>query len=155
MTKLRNKNAVKHGHRSCGKSSPEYTAWDSMKARCTRPNNMNFVRYGARGIKVCKRWLKFKNFLADMGLKPTPKHQIDRINNKGNYTPKNCRWVTRAVNACNRIGRGCSYIKRLDKWRATVHHNKTRYYLGCFNTEKEAHKAYLEKKQELIGVQKF
>lgn len=86
-----------------GKSnSLEHTAWKSMKARCTNPNVERYGNYGGRGITVCERWgNSFEAFLEDMGHVP-PGHQIDRIDNDGNYEPGNCRWVTRKQNGRNK-----------------------------------------------------
>jgi hypothetical protein len=75
--------------------------WLSIKARCLKPRDSNYVNYGGRGIKICDRWLVFENFLADMGVRPK-NLQIDRINNDGNYEPGNCRWTTRKENVNNR-----------------------------------------------------
>lgn len=74
----------------------EYLAWQHMKNRCYNPNNKRYIHYGGRGIKVCGRWLNnFEYFLEDMGLKPTPKHSLDRFpNNDGDYEKSNCRWAT-------------------------------------------------------------
>ncbi len=81
----------------------EYKTWQDMKERCYRINNDHYHRYGGRGIIVCDKWKNsFMAFFADMGLKPFPKAQIDRIDNDGNYEPENCRWVSQKENARSR-----------------------------------------------------
>jgi hypothetical protein len=72
-----------------------------MKARCLNPNNPAYQNYGGRGITVCERWLDFKNFLEDMGERPS-ETQLERINNNGNYEPSNCRWASPKENSRNR-----------------------------------------------------
>jgi len=88
---------IKHGH-AMGrdkKASPEYYTWLAMMARCRNPKTKHYRLYGGRGITVCERWLKFENFLLDMGLRPSDKYSLDRYPNKdGNYEPGNCRWAT-------------------------------------------------------------
>jgi hypothetical protein len=87
-----------------------YNIWRGMLKRCANPNDKNFGNYGGRGIKVCKRWLKFENFRSDMG-EPKPGMLIDRRDNDGNYTPNNCRWVTHKVSSNNRRSRWRDHVK--------------------------------------------
>ena len=83
------------------KRTSEYQRWHSMRKRCLNPNCKAYKNYGGRGIKVCKRWKHYPNFLADMGRCPSGK-SLDRINNDGNYTPANCRWATQKQQVHNR-----------------------------------------------------
>jgi hypothetical protein len=99
--------AYKHG--SAITESTEYRSWKHAKNRCQNSKNKAFKYYGARGIKICNRWNhSFENFLKDMGKKPTGK-SLDRKNNNGNYTPKNCRWATPYEQSNN--SRHCRIIK--------------------------------------------
>ena len=89
----------------------EYCAWRSMLTRCLNRKNNRYRYYGGRGIRVCSRWLSsFQNFYADMGLKPSSKHTLDRIDGSGGYEPGNCRWATyRQQNRNNRHNRYVTY----------------------------------------------
>ena len=100
---------AKHGTISCGcarrfhgkHKTPEYVAWVSMLQRCTNPQSPSFHHYGGRGITVCERWLKFENFLADIGPRPSPELSLQRINNDLGYFSENCKWATRKEQASN------------------------------------------------------
>lgn len=77
--------------------------WKGMVARCNDPNSTSYRYYGARGIRVCERWMVFENFLADMGERPFSSAQIDRFpDQRGDYRPGNARWATAKVNSRNK-----------------------------------------------------
>lgn len=90
--------STKHGK----SDTDEFRIWNGIKSRCQQPSCRAYNKYGARGIKLCDRWDigdgvqgGFECFLADMGLRPSKSHSIDRYpNNAGNYEPSNCRWAT-------------------------------------------------------------
>ena len=73
----------------------EYRIWVLMRDRCRTPTHRSFRYYGGKGVRVCDRWNRdFMAFFADMGPRPSPAHQLDRINGDGNYEPGNVRWAT-------------------------------------------------------------
>jgi hypothetical protein len=84
-----------------GSYTPLYNVWRGILKRCYIPTNKDYKRYGARGIRVCRRWMDFANFRDDMGDRPNGM-LIDRINNEGNYEPRNCRWATPKISSNNR-----------------------------------------------------
>lgn len=86
---------LKHGYGRRGKRrSKTYIAWDAMIQRCTNSAHPNYKNYGARGVKVCRHWLTFENFLADMGEAPEGL-ELERAKNDQGYKPSNCSWQTR------------------------------------------------------------
>ena len=83
-----------------------YKEWQRMKSRCLYAKNEKvYKHYGGRGISICNEWLSengFPNFMKwalSNGYKDNL--TLDRINNDGNYSPDNCRWVDSMTQANN------------------------------------------------------
>ncbi len=81
----------------------EYNSWRAMIARCEDPDHPSWKHYGGRGVVVCARWrMSFASFLLDMGLRPSARHSLDRIDVERGYYPGNVRWSTPEVQARNK-----------------------------------------------------
>lgn len=107
---LRRERATTHGQTKAraGQATREYQTWQALIRRCVDPKNVEFARYGGRGITVCARWrASFDAFIADMGPRPSSRHSIDRRDNDHGYScgkcgdcasrgeVANCRWATK------------------------------------------------------------
>ena len=103
-------NVPKHGHNRRGQQSLTYTSWYSMKTRCLNSKATSYKNYGGKGIKVCKHWLGFENFLNDMGERPSKKHCLSRIDHDQDYGPGNVKWILRSENSRE------SMIRRWNKY---------------------------------------
>jgi hypothetical protein len=141
---LKNK-TIKHGM----SNTAEYQAWKGMKARCYKTSYQHYDRYGGRGIKVCDEWKNdFLAFYRDMGKKPTPQHQLDRIDNNGDYCKDNCRWSTPSQNCYNRsryhnktkftgVSENTSKKGRYSAWFSV---NRKHIQVGTYDSPEEAYK---------------
>ena len=121
---MRGHGAITHGHMTGG-ATPEYQAYNNAKQRCENPKNGHYLDYGGRGIEF--RFGRFEDFLAEVGLKPTPKHSLDRKNNNGHYEVGNLRWATKLEQVRNtRNDRAEELEKENSRLRAEIAELKAR-----------------------------
>jgi hypothetical protein len=78
-----------------------YQRWQTIKNRCSNPNNRSYKDYGAKGIKVCAEWhcdyQKFKEWALNNGYREGL--DLCRKDVTRNYVPKNCYFATAAQSA--------------------------------------------------------
>lgn len=135
-------------HKTHGMSdSPTYSTWRGMVNRTTRPSNKRYKDYGHLGIDP--RWLKFQNFLDDMGVKPEGM-TLDREDNDKGYYKENCRWATpsdqmhhQKLRKSKVPYRGVWIKGSGDKpYAAEIKYNYEKISLGSYATPEEAACAY-------------
>ena len=94
-----------------------YRIWSCIIQRCYNQNNNAYKYYGGRGIKMYDVWRndysEFRNWAMNNGYNPDAEKwecTIDRIDNNGNYTPDNCRFVDMKMQASNKRKRGTALV---------------------------------------------
>ncbi len=126
-----------------------------IKSRCYDKNNDHYSYYGEKGITMCEEWKNnFSTFLNWALYNGYESHlTVDRKNNDLGYSPDNCRWASRRIQAINTAGKGAvsgftgvSKIGR--KFNAHITIDYKLIYLGTFNTPEEASEVYQKAKKE-------
>lgn len=117
---------------------PLYKRWEKIKDRCYNPNSKAYKYYRGKGIKMCDDWLNSENFLSwaeETNWNKEPGLTLDRIDGDGDYSPENCRWVNKYIQAYNKERLNVSksgvtgVTKIRHKWRAHLMY-KGEYYLN-------------------------
>lgn len=90
-----------------------HRAWAGMIQRCCNPNCREYPYYGGRGIAVCEEWRQSFEAFRDWALANgfADDLTLDRRDNMSGYSPGNCRWTTKKVQARNRRS------NRIVEWR--------------------------------------
>lgn len=145
---------MKHGYATRKNRHPLYTIWGAMIGRCYNENNNAYKNYGGRGIIVCNEWkndpVSFIKWAENNNW--NNRLLLDRRNNNGFYTPKNCRFVSASINCTNQrkrkdnssgfrgvsLHKGRKEHRTNDKWDATIQYKKNRIHVGSFDDLMEA-----------------
>jgi len=148
------------GYDNNGNKTKLYHTWDAMKQRCANNRNCRYRYYGGRGIAVCDEWLEFESFRNwAMANGYQDGLTIERINNDGNYEPKNCTWIPKGEQWRNRRDRetesgirGVSWDKRRARWRARVSFQGRERYHHSFLDFEAASLAVSKARSEIHGI---
>lgn len=69
--------------------------WWQIRMRCSNPRRADWIHYGGQGIRMAPEWeLSFRQFLTDVGMRPSPDHWLGRLDVTKNFEPGNVEWTT-------------------------------------------------------------
>jgi hypothetical protein len=125
----------------------DYCIWMGIKSRCYNKNSEKYCLYGGVGIKVYKPWIKdFLNFAKYIRSLPNCPSEsllksrgggkrllrtLDRMNNRGSYTPGNLRWATKKEQANNCTSNRSVLYKNK---KMTLSEAVDKYSVVCYKT---------------------
>jgi hypothetical protein len=118
-----------------------------MKQRCENTNHNSYSYYGAAGITVYTDWKEFEPFQVwAIASGYSDGLTIDRIDGTKGYSPDNCRWESKTIQARNQKKRntntsgyvGVSYLPRFKKYQAYLTVEYKKINLGFFTDSKDA-----------------
>lgn len=140
---------------------PYYRCWARMVERC------HTGRYPAyANALICDEWRSFMAFKAWMEQQPWEGNELDKdiLGDGSLYSPATCCFVQRSVNMFwNKTGeRGCglvgaSFHNASGRYRAQCKIGDQNVALGYFDTELEAHRAWVaaEEKAMILLLSRF
>jgi len=120
------------------KDHPWVIAYNCAKYRCSNPKLHNYYRYGGRGIQFkitreeCKKlWFRDKAWKLKLP-------SIDRIDNSGNYSYVNCRFIEQTENNRRRRKEWSIFICPICNKKFTDYPSRDRAVCSrsCFSTYK-------------------
>lgn len=142
-----------------GKIEVFYSVWHSMIRRCySKYHKQHGPTY--EGCSVCNEWKYLSNFKKWFDENHTEGCHLDKdILVQGNkvYSPHTCCFVPQYINSLltdHRAARGqckIGVVKSGKNYVSSVNYDGKSIYLGTFETEQEAHLAYVQAKREAIA----
>lgn len=137
----------------------QYQTWADMKTRCDNVKHKWYPEYGGRGIGYQESWASFEVFWEDMKDTYQDHLTLDRIDNDKSYSKENCRWAEanfqshnqrKSKNSKNKY-LGVRIDSKCDSIAARIKRNGKTVYLGSYETEAIAAKAYDDASEIIYG----
>jgi hypothetical protein len=112
----------------------------AIKSRCNNPKDTSYKDYGGRGIQCLITEAELKILWIRDNANTMDSPSIDRQDNDGNYTFKNCRYVEFGINSAERNKRVSSKsVLQLDKNKNIIKEwNSLTEAAKCFNVSVSA-----------------